>query len=173
MIECDGVIFTGQFTPESTLARMSHLKVDPASGGLHINQFGRCSDPAYFAAGNILRPVETAGWSYREGRSVGGWIADDLERASSLINDPEVTLICEDPIKLVVPQRIISGQSGGFTHLQLRVCRPATGELIIENDDKTFWQKKISTLPERRILIPIADLDYFEGAKSLRVYLKE
>lgn len=173
LIECDGVIFTGQFTPESTLARMSHLKVDPASGGLHINQFGRCSDPAYFAAGNILRPVETAGWSYREGRSVGGWIADDLERASSLIHDPEVTLICEDPIKLVVPQRIISGQSGGFTHLQLRVCRPVTGELIIENDDKTFWQKKISTLPERRILIPITDLDYFEGTKSLRVYLKE
>ena len=173
LIECDGVIFTGQFTPESTLARMSHLKVDPASGGLHINQFGRCSDPAYFAAGNILRPVETAGWSYREGRSVGGWIADDLERASSLIKDPEVTLICEDPIKLVVPQRIISGQSGGFKYLQLRVGRPVTGELIIESDDKTFWHKKISTLPERRILIPIADLDYFEGTKLLRVYLKE
>lgn len=31
-----------------------------------IDQFGRCSDPAYFAAGNLLRPIETAGWSFRE-----------------------------------------------------------------------------------------------------------
>jgi len=173
VIECDGVIFTGEFTPEATLARMSHLKVDSASGGLQVNQFGRCSDPAYFAAGNILRAVETAGWSYREGRSVGRWIADDLQRAASRINDPGVILKCEDPIKLVVPQRIVLGQSGGFKHLQLRVSRPVTGELIVESDAKIIWHKKISTLPERRILITIEELGYFTGKKALRVYFKE
>ncbi|MDT9046877.1 pyridine nucleotide-disulfide oxidoreductase, partial [Escherichia coli] len=63
----DGVLLTGEFTPESSLARMSDLRIDSMSGGPVIDQFGRCSDPVYFAAGNLLRPIETAGWSFREG----------------------------------------------------------------------------------------------------------
>src|SRR5690606_9570454 len=46
---CDGVLFTGRFTPESALVRASHLDIDQGSGGPLIDQFGRCSDPAYFA----------------------------------------------------------------------------------------------------------------------------
>ena len=45
--------------------------MDPGSRGPSIDQYGRCSDPAYFAAGNVLRAVETAGWSYAEGVGVG------------------------------------------------------------------------------------------------------
>ena len=173
VIDCDGVIFTGQFTAEATLARMSHLELDPASGGLQIDQFGRCSDPVYFAAGNILRPVETAGWSYREGTSVAAWIADDLARVADATNDSQVILNCEDPIKLVVPQRIIAGQAGGFKYLQLRVSRPVTGELLITAENNQLWSKKMSLLPERRILIPIAALNYPKGTQTLRVYFKE
>lgn len=173
IIECDGVIFTGKFIPESALARMSHLKLDRASGGLEIDQFARCSDPVYFGAGNILRPVETAGWSYQEGRRVGGLIADDLENKLPIINQPEVLCICENPIKLVVPQRIISTQTDGFKHLQLRVSRALKGELIIESDHGLVWKKKMSILPERRILIPISALNFSKDTKILRVYFKE
>ncbi len=66
-IACDGVLLTGQFLPEASLARLSHLDVDRHSGGPAVDQYGRCSDGAYFAAGNLLRPIETAGWSFREG----------------------------------------------------------------------------------------------------------
>lgn len=172
-IDCDGVIFTGRFIPEATLAQMSHLTVDPASGGLEIDQYGRCSDSAYFAAGNILRPVETAGWSYREGIMVGGLIADDLMDKLPANNGREILCKCEDPIKLVVPQRIISGQKGGFEHLQIRVSRALKGELIFENDQGSLWKKKMSVLPERRILIPLSKLDLLENTKTLRVYFKE
>ena len=78
-VEADGVIVTGGFVPESALLKASHLAVDPASGGPDIDQFGRCSDPAYFAAGNLLRAVETAGWSWAEGRRAGRTIAYDLK----------------------------------------------------------------------------------------------
>ncbi|MBL4602706.1 MAG: FAD-dependent oxidoreductase [Emcibacteraceae bacterium] len=172
MIDCDGVIFTGNFTPEVSLARLSHLKIDPASGGLEIDQFARCSDPAYFAAGNILRPVETAGWSYREGRTVGALIADDLEN-NLPTNEPEIFCKCEAPIKLVVPQRIIPGQSGGFNKLQLRVTRAVKGKMIIEDDHGIIWQKNMSVIPERRILIPLSSLDLKEGTKILKFYFKE
>ena len=77
-IACDGVLCTGRFVPEIGVLSSSHLTIDEGSGGPSIDQFGRCSDPVYFAAGNVLRPVETAAWSYREGRRIGGFVADDL-----------------------------------------------------------------------------------------------
>ena len=77
-IACDGVLLTGCFVPEAALVRAGHLELDPGSGGPVIDQFGRCSDPTWFAAGNVLRPVETAGWSFREGQRIGACVADDL-----------------------------------------------------------------------------------------------
>ncbi|MEA3545475.1 MAG: FAD-dependent oxidoreductase [Thermodesulfobacteriota bacterium] len=99
-ITCDGVLFTGQFTPESTLARMSHLELDYETNSPVVDQFGRCSDPAYYAAGNVLQtrpdsgnpsaipiyytagnlpqPVDVAGQCWNEGRITAQWIANDL-----------------------------------------------------------------------------------------------
>src|SRR3546814_7294688 len=74
-------------SPEATLVRMGHLAFDPHSGGPVVDQFGRCSDPAYFAAGNLLRPVETAGWSWREG-------ADKIGRAHVCTPVPNAHLVC-------------------------------------------------------------------------------
>ena len=60
IIACDGVVFTGQFRPETAVLATSHLKSDPGTGGPAIDQYWRASDPSYFVAGNLLRPVETA-----------------------------------------------------------------------------------------------------------------
>ncbi len=78
-LTCDGVLFTGKFTPESSLARMSHLKIDPRTGAPLVDQFGRCSDPNYYAAGNILlSPVKVAGKCWKNGKATAQWIAKDL-----------------------------------------------------------------------------------------------
>ena len=99
-INCDGVLFTGEFTPESTLARMSHLKLDTETGSPIIDQFGRCSDPEYYSAGNVQQyhaaanphthipiyytadnlpqPVKVAGQCWDEGRKTAQWIVKDL-----------------------------------------------------------------------------------------------
>lgn len=60
-IHCDGVLFTGRFTPESALVRMSHLDHDPHTGSPSTDQFGRCTDPAYYAAGNVVQPCSGKG----------------------------------------------------------------------------------------------------------------
>ena len=99
LLDCDGVLFTGQFTPESTLARMSHLELDEATGSPIIDQFGRCSDPLYYSAGNLQQyypadrtpyippyytadnlpqPVDVAGRCWAEGQKTAQWIAKDL-----------------------------------------------------------------------------------------------
>ena len=80
-IICDGVLFTGRFTPESSLVRMGHLDLDLKTDGPRVDQFGRCSDPSYYAAGNLLnQPVEVAGKCWRKGRLIGRQIANDLVR---------------------------------------------------------------------------------------------
>ncbi len=155
-IACDGVLLTGKFTPESSLARLGHLQVDPASGGPVIDQFGRCSDPDFFATGNVLRPVETAGWSWQEGRETGARVARDL-RANLPEETRAVPVVIGDPmIKLVVPQRISLPLDGaGAMQIQVRFSRQAKGFLTLDADGKTVWSKPVSALPERRYLIPL------------------
>ncbi|NNG00053.1 MAG: FAD-dependent oxidoreductase [Desulfobacteraceae bacterium] len=77
-LACDGLLFTGQFTPESSLVRMSHLLFDHETGSPVIDPFGRCSDSAYFAAGNLLQPLKMAMNCWREGRKTAQWIAKDI-----------------------------------------------------------------------------------------------
>lgn len=78
-IECDGILFTGQFTPESSLARMSHLQLEQQTGIPVTNQLCRCSDPVYYAAGNLVNnPVKVAGKCWQKGRIVAESIIQDL-----------------------------------------------------------------------------------------------
>ncbi|HHS94081.1 MAG TPA: pyridine nucleotide-disulfide oxidoreductase, partial [Rhodobacterales bacterium] len=158
-IACDGVVLSGQFTPESTLARLGHLEIDPATGGPVVDQWGRCSDPDYFAAGNLLRPVETAGWSWAEGRRAGAWVAKDL--AGNLPRpDARLHITAADPrLKYVMPQAIaLPDAEGGMKDLQLRVTTPVKGTLEAVNGHGVVWRKRIHGHPERRLLVPIAQI---------------
>ena len=78
-IACDGVLFTGKFIPESSLARMGHLDIEPDTGAPVIDQYGRCSDQAYYAAGNIAhRNAKVAGTCWQAGKTAAGWICKDF-----------------------------------------------------------------------------------------------
>jgi thioredoxin reductase len=77
-IECDGVLFTGEFTPESSLPRMSHLAMDYAVGSPVIDPDFRCSDSSYYAAGNLLGPVKMSVTCWRNGNRVADSILKDI-----------------------------------------------------------------------------------------------
>ena len=161
-VECDGVILSGDFTPESALARMGHLKINPATQGPMVDQWGRCSDPVYFAAGNVLRPVETAGWSWAEGERCGRWVAKDLATGLPAGADTKICL-SDSRLKYAMPQKIAVG-AGGMTDVQLRLTKPVKAKLVVRGDDQTIWQKNLNTSTERRVLVPIAPL---QGHKKL------
>lgn len=154
----DGVIVTGQFLPEASVLDKSHLAVDRASGGPEIDQFGRCSDADYFAAGNLLRAVETAGWCWAEGRQAGRAIAHSL---SGLLPPPQEALRVQprgDHLKYVVPQRIAAAGPAGLAagHFQLRVTRALGGRLALRLNGTDIWSSAIRSLPERRISVPLS-----------------
>jgi thioredoxin reductase len=171
-LACDGVLFTGRFVPEAAVVEASHLVVDSGSKGPSIDQYGRCSDPAYFAAGNILRAVETAGWSYAEGVRVGRMVAADL--AGGLpARAHELSVSRGAGVKLVVPQRIQLPVNGsGLDDLQLRLDGAVSGSIQVEVDDALVWQREVNGLPDRRLLVPLAGIPLPAGATSIRVAVR-
>ena len=78
-ITCDGVLFTGLFTPESALVRASHLKLHYDTCSPVIDNYGRCSDKAYYAAGNLLQPLNMSVNCWRQGQRAARLIFKDLK----------------------------------------------------------------------------------------------
>lgn len=160
LIETDGVIVSGGFVPEAPLVRDSHLALDRLSGGPEIDQFMRLSDPDYFAAGNLLRPVETAGWCWSEGRAAARMICKSLKGE---LPPPEPSLhvrVATSALKLVVPQRLATvSVEGALPHVQVRAAKAFRGRLTMTIDGRTVWDEMRSALPERRILVPLGWLE--------------
>jgi NADPH-dependent 2,4-dienoyl-CoA reductase/sulfur reductase-like enzyme len=154
-LPADGVIVTGGFRPDAMLLRGSHLEVDPASGGPVIDRWGRLSDPAYFAAGNILRGVETAGWCWAEGRRTARAIISALE--GRLPPPGGVRVALDHPaLGLAVPQVIgAAGPDAPQNRLQIRLNQPVKGRLLLMQGGVALASARIDSLPERRLSLPL------------------
>jgi thioredoxin reductase len=168
-LACDGVVFTGRFVPEAALLANSHLRVDAGTGGPAIDQHWRCSDPAYFAAGNILRPIESAGFAASEGefaaRAIASSLADRLPAPAR-----EVAVVATAPLRYAYPQRIaLPDRETARLMLHARMARCARGELRLLANGREVWSHAGRLMPERRILVPanrlpFADLESIEVA---------
>lgn len=154
-LPADGVIVTGGFRPDAALLRGSHLSVDPGSGGPVIDQWGRLSDPAYFAAGNLLRGVETAGWCWDEGRRTADAILAALDGRLPMPGGAPLTL-AHPAVRLAVPQVIgPGGARSPHRRLQVRLASPLKGELRLMQEGRVLATVRADSLPERRIFLPL------------------
>ncbi|WP_103256505.1 NAD(P)/FAD-dependent oxidoreductase [Tabrizicola aquatica] len=153
-IEADGVIVTGGFRPESALLRTSHLGVDPQGGGPVIDAWGRLADPAYFAAGNLLRGVETAGWCWAEGRRTAHAILSALEGRLPAPGGARLT-VAHPALRLAVPQVLGPASDAPHDRLQIRLTRAVKGRLRLTQGDRVLVEARIDALPERRLSLPL------------------
>ena len=155
IIYCDAVIFTGEFVPESALVRASHLDVDTGTGGPVVDQYGRCSDPAYFAAGNLLRPVEPAWRAWYEGRAVAKAIAGVIRGELSTPHQHSL-IFASPPLQFVCPQRhAAGGEMLAAIGLHVRTTRQVRGRLQVFADGHEICSRQVSVGPLRRIDIPV------------------
>ena len=166
-LACDAVVMTGRFVPEATLPRTSHLEFDEGSGGPVIDQHWRCSDPVYFAAGNLLRPVETSGVVGREGEAAGRAMAVAL--AGRLVApERRVPIETSPPLRYVTPQVVaVPGDRPNGLLFRTRVDRPARGMLRLLRNGEEIWRRKVVALPERRVRLPgeLVSLDDIESVE--------
>lgn len=74
-IACDGVLFSAGWIPEIAALPSGTMMIDTSTRGPLIDQAMRTSIPGVFAAGNVLRGVETSGYAALEGQRAGAMVA--------------------------------------------------------------------------------------------------
>jgi thioredoxin reductase len=167
-LPCDGVIFSGCFVAEASLIKQSHLRIDRRSGGPVVDQYARCSDADYFACGNLLHPVDTAGWCWSEGRRLAAFVHADLNGG---LPPTERLLEIESAsadIRYFTPQRIAIPQSAGelqplaqgWPGLQLRFNHDSHGLLRLSSDGTTITSRTLKARAQTRQLLalPLSNL---------------
>ncbi len=170
-MNCDAVIFTGQFVPEASLAASGHIRMNENSQGPEIDQYWRCSDPTYFAAGNVLRPVESSGVAGREGEAAAQSIAAHLQEKIPAGDRIPVTI--DPPFEYIYPQVIVSpGKELHPLHLRTRATRTAKGVLQMVRNGETVWKRRITANALQRIRLPVRKV-HVEGLKNLEVKIAE
>lgn len=171
-IVCDGVIFTGKFLPEASLARSAGMRIDSNTQGPVVDQFGRCSDPAYFATGNLLRPVETAGWCWSEGKQTASYVKQSLEEGLPERDSCFPVEIKSENIRYVVPQMISFSpdhtSSHGTQYGQLRVdTHGGRCKLSLAVNNTELVSKTLNKFAEQRVIFPLPDFSNVTGQKDL------
>jgi len=129
-IECDTVVFTGDWIPDHELARTGGLTMDPATRGPVVDAGLRTSSPGVFAVGNLLHPVDTADGAALDGRHVAAAVKSWLQHRDE---PPKAVRIRSDrPLRWVAPQ-LVSPEGGAA----------ARGHLL-------FWVDEYRRLPTLR-----------------------
>jgi len=111
-IECDTVVFTGDWIPENELARRGEVETLKPSLGPQVDSLFRTSQVGVFAAGNLLRGVETADWAALEGRGAARSIARFLENAQWSASRLGVRV--EAPLEWICPNVITESVPDAF-----------------------------------------------------------
>lgn len=100
-IECDTVVFTGDWIPDNELLRMAPVELDPGSLAPVVDASMSTSRQGVFAVGNVNHPVETADVVAIEGEYAADRIIEHLRgrRAPAATVRLEVT----EPIRWISP----------------------------------------------------------------------
>lgn len=109
-VDCDTVVFTGDWVPDHELARLAGIDLDRGHRGPLVDTNLATSLAGVFAAGNLLHPVDTADVAALDGRhvaeSVARWLSDGIGAR------PSVRLVADEPFAWVCPGLIGEHRQG-------------------------------------------------------------
>jgi thioredoxin reductase len=110
LIDCDTVVFTGDWIPDHELAVSAGLGLDTGSRGPRVDGALRTARAGLFAAGNVLHAAESGDVAALSGRHVAGAVADFLggERWPQSL----VPIECASPLHWVVPSAVEARPAG-------------------------------------------------------------
>jgi hypothetical protein len=129
-VDCDTVVFTGDWIPDHELARTGGLTMDTGTRGPVVDAALRTSAPGVFAIGNLLHPVDTADGAALDGRHVAAAVRRWLQQRDTPA--PGVRIRTEGPFRWVAPQ-LVTPSAGAS----------ARGDLL-------FWVDEYRRLPKLR-----------------------
>lgn len=131
LVNCDTVVFTGDWIPDHELARSAGLELDPATLGPAVDTLLRTSVDGVFAAGNLVHPVDTADVAALDGLHVAKQVRGYLNRRPGYgpADTPRIRLVAGDPFAWVAPNVLTPGAPP-----------PSRGKLLL-------WPRELSNLP--------------------------
>jgi thioredoxin reductase len=107
IIDCDTVVFTGDWIPDHELARSAGLDIDAGTLGPVVDTALRTSRAGVFAIGNLLHPVDTADIAALDGRHVAAQVRGYLTGSQPAADC--VRLQAEAPLRWVAPTLLRTG----------------------------------------------------------------
>lgn len=165
-IDCDTVVLTADWTPESELSARLGLEVADGFAGPRVDAALRTSRPGVFAAGNLLHPVDTADVAALDGRhvarAVAGWLSDERDRPVAARVRPGW------PFAWVAPGLLAAGAgvSANERLLAWPTQRVRTPRVRVEQDGVVVAERTLRwpTAPGRAYRMPWSLLDACDPA---------
>jgi thioredoxin reductase len=108
IIDCDTVVFTGDWIPDHELARSAGIDIDPGTKGPVVDTALRTSQQGVFAAGNVLHPVDTADIAALDGTFVADRVQAHLGRGTAA-RPIGIRIHAEAPFRWVSPNLLRAG----------------------------------------------------------------
>jgi len=156
-IPCDGLIFTGCFVGENTVAGASHLGVNPRTRIPLIDQNWVTSDPNVSAIGNAIHPADMGDQCYLEGLKAGAHVAGMLGGTTAKKYAPRDILVNirhGDGVKMTTPSFLRTKASGEtLFDLSFQTVSEFRGVVRISHKNNVLYEKNRHYLPARRITL--------------------
>jgi thioredoxin reductase len=176
-IACDCLIVTGGFVPDAQLARETGLAMDERSGGPVIDQDMHTDHPGVFAAGNLLRPIESSGIAALEGVRAGAAVAAYLAGGCGGAIGLSAAIALDDAFRYLVPQHWRSGAPPLVDAPELRPSLRVKADeprarVVLHAGGRALWTSSPrALLRDRRVRVNLSALPS-AGPGDVRVELE-
>jgi thioredoxin reductase len=119
-VRCDIVVFSADWIPDHSLARMARLTIDPGTRGPAVDTALATSADGVFAAGNLVHAAETADIAALSGRHAARQIAADLGGRHATAS--RVPVEVEPPLLWISPNAVADGTPPPLGRFTLRAA---------------------------------------------------
>ncbi|WP_458699530.1 NAD(P)/FAD-dependent oxidoreductase [Sulfurospirillum sp. 1307] len=165
-IECDGIIFSGKFAPESEILQKSFKDFNYTNNSLFVSQAFQTTKKDFFAVGNILRGALTAFKCYFEGKRLAKFIDDSLKNEK--LTPLHVKIQADENIQWFYPSLIdLNYPSKTLTNLRLK--KKCSGNLVVYVNKTVVYKKQVNASTFQNIKIPRLD---FPISKDDTIYIR-
>jgi thioredoxin reductase len=154
LVECETIVFTGDWIPDHELARMAGLVIDPRTRGPAVDTGLQTSVSSVHAAGNLVHAAETADIAALGGRHAARQIAAALRDGTPRLSPgPAVPVIVAPPLAWISPSLIRAQGTppprGRFLLRSEIFARRA--ELQVRQDDRILATARARLIPGRPV----------------------
>jgi len=159
IVDCDTVVFTGDWIPDNELARAAGLEMDRHTRGPLVDSAQTTSRSGIFAIGNLTHPVDTADVAALDGRAVAEHALRYLSDHPTAASARQFRVLPGDNLRWLSPGRIdpaIAPPRNRILSWPTRQIRMPT--VTIRQDGRTIARRHLSwpASPGRVFRIPVS-----------------